>query len=220
MTDLEKTYLKWTLIGVVSLPLSGVAYAMGFWIGGEHALLFSLAFPPLLLISCLAIAYFLARGRLTPILRVAVFSAALAAATFLIMITIQSSLQSSLLPEYRALEEGAERVAALWSLKVMDQTQLAIDVAWDVWISLATVAFGIGMMSATSQTIERILGVIGTVAGTAGLTINFYTFPRPPRDEGLPDPGIFFFVWFSLMAIYIILTVLGGRKAIFAGLEG
>jgi hypothetical protein len=101
----------------------------------------------------------------------------------------------------------------------MNQTQLAFDVAWDVWISLATVSFGFAMQVRTRSLFERLVGGYGIVAGVAGLAINLVVFPVPPSNAGLPDPGIFFFVWFAIVGTGMVWLGCQRREAIVAHLD-
>jgi hypothetical protein len=209
MTDQQNSDFKWAVIGLLALPLSGLTYVLGFWVSleGSGNAIFSLGFPPALLLSCLALAHFHARGCMPPSLQIAVVCAAVAAATFLVMITVQTGLSLTLLEDYRVLEEGVEKTAALWALRSMDQTQLAMDIAWDVWISMATVAFGIAMLNKLNSNVVRLIGLSGVIAGVAGLGVNFFAYPLTPTAVGLPDPGIFFFTWFVLAAVHLVMVV-------------
>jgi len=88
----------------------------------------------------------------------------------------------------------------------MDQTKLAMDIAWDVWISMATVAFGIAMLNILNSSVVRLIGLSGVIAGVAGLGVNFFVYPLTPTAAGLPDPGIFFFTWFVLAAVHLVMV--------------
>jgi len=196
MTTTDKTadYISWARIGLIALPLSGVSYVMGFWVDvAGTSRWWSLAFPPGLLIAIVSLSHFYARGHMRPLFQIALVCAGLATATFLMMITTQWSIRAELVGEYQALAAGAERTAARWALRTIDQAQQAFDIAWDVWISLATAAFGLAIVGKGRPLWDRFVGLAGIAAGTAGLAINLYAFPVPPAQVGLIDPGVFFF---------------------------
>ena len=218
---MQRDYMKWAYIGLLAFPTMGACYIFGFWysLGGNSSLLFSLGFPPALLLSLTAYAHYLSRGgSKSPMVEIGFVFSALAAATFLMMVTIQSGIRAEFLEEYQMMEQGDPKEAALWTLKIADQIQLSIDIAWDVWISLAAAAFGIAMTHRLNTGFERAVGVIGVIAGLSGLAVNLYAFPVPPTKIGLPDPGLFFFVWFSLVAVSYLSAVIQGPKKMLARL--
>jgi hypothetical protein len=213
VNDARGYHEAWVRLGLVALPLSAIAYVFGFWMDvGGTSKWFSLAFPPALLIASIALAHHFSHGARRPVYQIAIVFTALATATFLIMITAQWGIRSGLLEEYKALSAGSEKDAALWALRAVDQMQLSFDIAWDIWISGAATAFGAGLIRYRVGTSELLLGVLGVLAGTVGLAINFYAFPVPPSQIGLPDPGAFFFVWYVVAAISLFRAALNGRK--------
>lgn len=65
---------------------------------------------------------------------------------------------------------------------------LGMDVAFDRFIGLGTVFFGFAML--TDRRFGRILGWLGIVVGLVViLGFNLATFPDPPVEAGLFDPG-------------------------------
>ncbi|NNE47179.1 MAG: hypothetical protein HKN37_11015, partial [Rhodothermales bacterium] len=158
MKQSDRSLILWMRIGACAAPLAGLTYVFGFWVdlGGQSAMWFALAFPPTLLLACISLVVFIGRGRTSPALQTALICSALAVGTFLIMITVQSSLRVTLLADARALDDGQAKVAAQWAVRAMNQTQLAFDIAWDVWISMATAAYGLGMLGRSRSLFERL----------------------------------------------------------------
>ena len=76
---------------------------------------------------------------------------------------------------------------------------LGLDVAWDAYIGLGTVLFGIGMFN--HPRFGRAFGGCGVVLGIGLLASNLYTFPTPPANAGLIDLGPFVGVWYLAVSV-------------------
>jgi len=83
--------------------------------------------------------------------------------------------------------------------------QLGLDVAWDVFVLLATALFATVLLFRSG--IWRILGVAGVVIGVATLVLNLATFPVPPREAGLIDGGPLTGGWFLLVSIAVLVKL-------------
>jgi hypothetical protein len=76
---------------------------------------------------------------------------------------------------------------------------LGLDVAWDAYIGLGTVLFGVGMFG--HPRFGRAFGGSGVVLGIGLLLSNLYTFPAPPANAGLMDLGPLIGVWYLAVSV-------------------
>ena len=76
---------------------------------------------------------------------------------------------------------------------------LGLDVAWDAYIGLGTVLFGVSMFR--HPRFGRVFGTGGIVLGLGLLVLNLYTFPTPPANAGLIDLGPFIGLWYLAVSI-------------------
>src|SRR5690606_17463217 len=83
--------------------------------------------------------------------------------------------------------------------------QLGLDVAWDVFVLLATVLFATVLLF--RRGVWRALGVSGVVVGVGTLVLNLATFPVPPREAGLIDGGPFTGAWFLLTSVLVLVAL-------------
>ena len=82
-------------------------------------------------------------------------------------------------------------------------TQLSLDIAWDIFISLGTVLLALNMLS--HPKLGKIIGAAGILLGISLLVLNLYSFPVPPGETGSIDLGPFTLLWY--LAVTIMNTV-------------
>jgi hypothetical protein len=78
---------------------------------------------------------------------------------------------------------------------------LGLDVAFDIYIGLGTLLFGFAMLR--HPRFGRVVGWGGVLAGGANLVLNFITFPEPPVDAGLIDPGLINGLWYLVVVVMV-----------------
>lgn len=94
---------------------------------------------------------------------------------------------------------------------------LGLDVAWDAYIGLGTVLFGVSMLR--HPRFGRLFGASGIVLGLGLLILNLYTFPTPPANAGLVDLGPFIGLWYLAVSVQMwrslewAQAVAGGARA-------
>ena len=108
---------------------------------------------------------------------------ALAGALFTAMGLVQLAVVYSA-PGGRASPE----VKAVW---------LGLDVAWDAYIGLGTICFGLAMLK--HPRFGRVFGVSGIAIGAGLLALNLWTFPSPPVNAGLVDVGPAVGLWYLVV---------------------
>jgi hypothetical protein len=79
--------------------------------------------------------------------------------------------------------------------------QVGLDVAWDVFLAFGTFLLALNMW--THPRFGRVFAITGGVLAALLLTLNFGTFPEPPADAGLVDPGPLVGLWYLVVAIRI-----------------
>ncbi len=84
-----------------------------------------------------------------------------------------------------------------------NNTQLGLDIAWDVWINLGTALFAFAMIR--HFPLRPWLGIIGMAIALGSFINNMIYFPWPPADKGSIDLGPFIGVWWGAVLVVIIL---------------
>lgn len=78
---------------------------------------------------------------------------------------------------------------------------LGLDVAWDAYIGLGTVLFGVSMFR--HPRFGRLFGASGVVLGLGLLMLNLSAFPTPPANAGLIDLGPFIGLWYLAVSVQV-----------------
>ena len=76
---------------------------------------------------------------------------------------------------------------------------LGLDVAWDAYIGLGTVLFGLSMFR--HPRFGRVFAASGVAIGFTLLLFNLYTFPTPPANAGLVDLGPVVGLWYLAVTV-------------------
>jgi hypothetical protein len=117
------------------------------------------------------------------------------------MATAQMS-NYALIPTY--VRSMPEVPAAVWKgiLAGVSTTQLGLDFAFDIFVSLGTALLGIQV--ARHPRIPTLLGAAGTLIAGFGFAMNVIAFPANAGDVGLIDPAPYFGVWLGVTAIPVL----------------
>jgi hypothetical protein len=154
------------------------------------------SFGPALTIACWALGRVLQNERPSVAAEFGAVLNALGGALVTAMILVQLAVvQSTASPAEPALEGFFVR--RIWDVI------LGLDVAFDMFIGLATAFFGFAMLS--DRRFGKIVGWLGLVIGLVViLGFNMATFPDPPAQAGLFDPGIVTGIFYFLVVIQMI----------------
>ena len=106
-----------------------------------------------------------------------------AAAQLLAMIMIQGSVQATV------EQPGAALKAVWWGL----------DVAWDLYVGTGTILFALCMFG--RRGLGAWFALPGLLIGSILLIFNIVTFPIPPANAGLVDPGPLVGLWY--LVVYV-----------------
>ncbi len=90
-------------------------------------------------------------------------------------------------------ENPADDLKAVW---------LGLDIAWDVYVGVGTVLFG--LCALTHPRLGRILGAAGIFIGGGLLALNIGSFPTPPANAHLIDLGPFVGLWHLVVSIVML----------------
>jgi hypothetical protein len=97
-------------------------------------------------------------------------------------------------------DDPAEEIEAVW---------LGLDVAWDVYIGLGTLLFALSALA--HPRLGRVFGIAGILIAVLLLTLNLYSFPTPPADDGLIDTGPLVGVWYLVTVVVMFRSLAWAR---------
>jgi hypothetical protein len=143
---------------------------------------------PLLAGASWGLRYFIDLGSPRASAELAAISNTLAGALLTGMFMIQIAVKSEVDP-------APEELQAVW---------LGLDVAWDVYVALGTILFGIAMLG--HPRFGWFPAISGILIGLALLVLNLATFPEPPADAGLVDLGPLLGIWYLAVTLRVFLS--------------
>jgi hypothetical protein len=173
------TYVGWSV-----LPLPGAINR-----------LLHFAFGPLLIVAFIGIFFFLGRERVRLLHILGSVFGILAGATFAMMTIVQASMIDRVWLPLRASDDPAVVTHLKYALQGTNSVQLGLDVAWDLFITIATVLVALSLIGRGGAT--RLFAIVGVAIGAATLVLNLWTFPMPPAQSGSIDLGPFVGGWFG-----------------------
>jgi hypothetical protein len=162
-------------------------------------------FGPALALASLSLAHVLRAHRRAPSIELAGIANALAGALVTGMIIVQLAINYSTAPAAEG-ELNTILTGRIWDVV------LGLDVAFDAFIGLATLLFGLNMTR--DPRFGKLIGWAGALLAVFLLWgANFYFFPDPPREHGFPEIGIFTGLWYLAVVIMLFRSTrtLGAR---------
>ena len=201
----EDELTGWTNIAVAAGLLACFSYPLMVYVPLPRLAQVTMGatFGPSLAVASVALARVLQERRRAPSIELAAILNSLAGALVTAMIIVQLAINYSTAPTAEG-ELNAILTGRIWDVV------LGLDVAFDVFIGLATLLFALNMLGDPR---------FGKVIGWAGASIsvflllgaNFYFFPDPPRQHGFPEIGIFVGLWYLAVVLLIVRSVRKGR---------
>lgn len=91
---------------------------------------------------------------------------------------------------------------------------LGIGKAWDAYVGLGTICFALAMLR--HPRFGRVFAFSGLAIAAGLLVLNFYTFPSPPADGGLIDPGPAIGLWYLVVTIQMWRSVTWAKRRVSA----
>jgi hypothetical protein len=184
------------ICGILAVAFFAVMQAVPLPLAVSTAL--AASFGPLLSIACVGLYHLLKAERRAVSLQIAAASAALAGALITAMLLVQVAMRT----------DGHAQIAGDVWLKLR-RVDLGLDVAWDVYIVVATVLFSLGMLR--HPRFGRVLGGIGLLLGMGLGVLNMVTFPTPPANANLVDLGPFCALWYLVVSVQMLRSVAWAR---------
>jgi hypothetical protein len=204
MNRIREFETTWVKVGVICGLLACVAYTLSTQVSISFHFNYFLffAFGPLLCMASVGLYHFLKRHRNSVKLQAGSLFLFTSGVVTTMMATMQGSIRY-LLNQYigEAPDESTREILRL-ILRGVDTTQLGLDIAFDIFISVGT--FLIAMAMLTHPKFGNVFGYSGMIVSGVGLLFNLITFPLNPGTRGLIDAGPFFGIWFTVVAIQVI----------------
>jgi hypothetical protein len=199
--DLDKTWVK---VGLICGFLACVVFPLSTQVNISFHVNYFLffAFGPLLCVASVGLYHFLKMHRNSVKLQLGSLFLFTSGVAVTMMGTMQGAIRY-LLSQYigEATDEMTRETLRLISRGV-NPTQLGLDIAFDIFISLGT--FLIAMAMLNHPRFGKIFGFTGMIVSGAGLILNLITFPLNPGEQGLIDAGPFFGLWFTVVTIQVL----------------
>ena len=163
----------------------------------------ALAFGPLLIVGILGLSDELASSGAEPVaVRIGRVFGIVGGALANALIVIQ--LANNIWHQERLAEATTETEveAAGFIHTAVNRVQAALDVSWDVFITIAAIALGVAMIS--HSRFGRVMGWTGILAGALLLVLNLAAFPDGPAYAGLFDAGPILGIWFAAAFVMLL----------------
>lgn len=196
------------LAGVVCVLCYIAAIAVNWpetQLGISVSLIVVSGFPILGIIASYALYKFVAAERESAANSLGLLFFALAFATLLSMLIVQTAVTSSIAGIARDLD-GQTATALRRGLRMID---LGLDVAWDFLGGTALICWGLAIRKRSG--FGPGWGIPAVIFGIALIILNASTFPIPPGNSGLIDIGPV--VGLFMLALFVRLALLGKRAA-------
>lgn len=162
-------------------------------------------FGPFLALATYALGSFLAAGRDSVVLRMSIVLHVVAAAFVGAMAIVQNLHFTVMAGRLDAAETGLEREIVDEVLWGVNNVQAALDVAWDVWITLAIVLLAAALLR--HPLFHPAYAWVGAAVATATLALNLATYPTAPAEAGLVDLGPLVGLWYAAVLVQVVRAV-------------
>ena len=198
---MDSIKFKWIKTGIICGYLTLIVYPIMILVdlSVQFALVLASSFGILFLIASIGLYRFISLYKNSVSLQLGVLFNIIGCSIVVMMFTVQLSLFS----EGKNYGQEIPKEVKTYVFKTANLTQLSLDVAWDIFISLGTILLALNMLS--HPRLGKIIGGIGIILGTGLLFLNIYSFPIPPGESGLIDLGPFTALWY--LAVTVMMTV-------------
>lgn len=195
----------WVKTGIVAGFAASIVYPLMIAVPMPHLVTVTLAcaFGPLFLVALYGLHRILLAHRESVAARLSPLFAVGAGTLITGMLTVQMATSSVWQKAKDAAAGDADKAVANAIGRMVWSVNLGLDVAWDVFIGLATLCVAIAMFR--HPWFGRVLGLSGILVAVLLLALNLATFPTPPGDAGLFDMGPFTGVWYLAVTINLMI---------------
>ncbi len=197
----------WLITGIIAGVIACISYPLAIFVpitNHQFTLIVGASFGPALAIASIALGKILLERNWSVSSQLGVISNVIASSLVSVMIIVQLAVHFSTVPSNDPeLEKFV--INRIWDVV------LGLDVTFDIFIGLGTIFFGISMLR--DIRFGKIIGILGILIGSIViLGFNIYSFPTPPRNAGLFDPGPVSGLWYTIVTIQIIYFAMKQRK--------
>lgn len=205
MSKVEISHHHWlvyaSFFGVISLPSYLLSAVFVIPIPSIERSLFFI-WGPTFALAVYCLGYWLRRDYDSIALRLAVMMNIGAGMIVTMMATVQALNGVASLEKINATTDKE----LIWLYKAAftgtNHTQLGLDIAFDVWMSLGTALFALAL---TRHFVFRPwLGIVGIFLALGLLVNNMIYFPWPPADKGGIDFGLYVGMWWGAVLVVIL----------------
>ena len=203
-TSIDRIEKIGAIAGILSIILYISAAVLSF-VPDSIARLMGFTFPLLWIIAYMGLYRFLKKQHHTPSLEIGYLFGIIGASIACSFIVVQ---QANFMWHDMAIETASsEEVKALYqaSFRGANRVQAGLDVAFDIFITIAWFLFGLNI--AKSPSFNKFLGYSGSLIAFGLLTLNLYTFPNAPAESGLFDLGPFLGLWTLVVFIWFLMVL-------------
>ncbi len=189
-----ESILRWRVIASVTGLAAVVAYALLVSVlpSNKVGAVVASMFGPLVACASVGLYRVLAWQRETIAGLLAAIANVAASALVVAMLLVQIALDDA--------EEQAPGLDASTE-RVFDHVHFGLDLAWDTFICLGTLLFGLAMLRRPS--FGPVVGGAGIVIAIAVYTVNFATFPEPPSESAV-DLGPLIGLWYAAVSVLLL----------------
>lgn len=191
---------RWLGLGVVAGVCADVAYILPTQLSispGANRILFSF-FGLFLIVAVAALYRLLSHERETITGQLGALLVILSGVAHSVMATMQASI-SARMQSYLAGAAEGEREMYRAIYRSVFSTQLGVDFAFDIFISVGVILLSLSMWS--HPDFGRLVAGLGIAVAATGLSFNVVAFPENAGVYGLVDPGPSFGLWFTVVTV-------------------
>lgn len=207
MNNQQKFIQNWIIWGIAAGFFTGLIYPLLIFVPLPEFVSLPLvaAFGPGLIISSVGLYYFLKIHRHTVTSQMAVLFNIIAGTLLSVMIIVQLAIRDKM-PALSSFDTTDSIQAALRNLWLgLDNVQLGLDIAWDVYLVFGTFFFALNMVK--HPRLGKIIGLSGMTIAALLFVMNLYTFPQPPGEAGLFDFGPITGLWYLTAGVCILFSL-------------
>lgn len=202
--------MKWIKLGIICGYLTVIVFPIMIFadLSIKPALVLAASFGILFMIASIGLYKFISLSKNTVSLQLGTLFNIIGCAIVVMMLTVQLGLFS----EGKKAGEEVPKEVKTYVFRTVNLTQMSLDVAWDIFISLGTLLLAINMLS--HKRLGKIIGIVGILLGAGLFVLNINSFPIPPAESGSIDLGPFAALWYFAVTIMMTLSLKWVRESL------